>query len=390
MNKSNLIKILCCVCHENFNKKENIPILMENCGHSLCRKCKWKYFDSDLTSSKICPLCKVEITDKNINNQFLKVLNGDNIYCNYCFYPLNEIFIPTKNKQNMDCCIECDKNPKNFSLLEYYEEKTKKENKIIDEDENSKKKKIEKIIEEVKEEKYNVFYDIQNLKRITSKEKLNNYKNVKEFEEIYNKVRSDNTNIKETKENIKNFGQIKKNLEEFVSELKNLKEMVTNMLLTLNDFIYDLQQKFHLNKKYQSNEMNFVDIFEKIKNMNIKNEKYHFFKKKKESEIPNVYNFKKLIYENFIFENSFKSQISNNFNLGAFSMFSNTVKEGKKLFLNLKNLSNSVLSKLNNLKDKFIMFKDKSRVFQNLYKRLIVRDSMNYCYLKHPFFNFDN
>lgn len=75
---------LCEICLEEFNKSAQKPMVLTNCGHSVCLKClvQLKFTQN----SRVCPQCRSEIVDSKPNFSLIKLLanknesNDDKIY----------------------------------------------------------------------------------------------------------------------------------------------------------------------------------------------------------------------------------------------------------------------------------------------------------------------
>lgn len=138
-SKDYFSNLICLICSNDYDLKDNIPKILSPCAHSICKSCLIKLYDSNY----ICPFCKIAINKSpsslNNNTEILSIIKENNVkntfddfvrcyYCkgivvnihiiinkNSCF---NKTQIICKNCAN-DCLKESNIVNNNIDIKEY-------------------------------------------------------------------------------------------------------------------------------------------------------------------------------------------------------------------------------------------------------------------------------
>eukprot|EP00347_Sterkiella_histriomuscorum_P008359 403345403 len=71
--------MVCDQCQQEFDVESRVPMVISQCGHSLCKQCILKLLKTPSSSQKECPLCKTKINQKSLadfitNRTLIKII----------------------------------------------------------------------------------------------------------------------------------------------------------------------------------------------------------------------------------------------------------------------------------------------------------------------------
>lgn len=358
----NLIKfkVECAICCENFSSTTTTlttPLLLENCGHSICKNC---YNEIKSTGSFKCPFCKI-VSDPRLNTSLIELLEHGYLTCSGCYYPVKTKIKECSFTKKGELCFFCSENLKNQGLKNY---------SIISALENNKNnnKGICKLGKEDCEKKYDlkVFGTVCDCDKNVKKENLfsnffktSNLFEKEKYEKVVQKVYDDSKTLYErnkTNDNstfkIKELISFKKNISESLEKIKESWDnfVLSNLKFLENmDLIDDLDRK---SKKFSE------DLFFKIKT-----DSENFSKNDINSLFETVENNK--VLENFGNRLYIKNETGDNFN--------------ELNFIDSLTTFNNKISLLNKSIMKFL------KRFQT--KDTKKQKKTNFLYKTHPFLN---
>lgn len=183
--------IVCPVCYEDFNTESNKPLILDKCGHSLCKKCI-----SNLQETMTCPNCRIKFKKTYPNYALMDVLkstfNSSSDTINY-LDTLQENF--ESYAELLSSNLEANEIFKNSTRR--INEWAEKENELINDYINEK---IQKLIK--KEEK--LLINVREKKRSMIKEcdQLKHKYNLAEHSDILGLKNSIKTKIQKWKNNL--------------------------------------------------------------------------------------------------------------------------------------------------------------------------------------------
>ena len=137
MKNISKLSVECPVCYNDFEAGTTIsqaPLLLENCGHSLCKMCCDNLKGTN--SNFKCPFCKVNSSPKP-NTSLIELLQNGYLTCSGCYYPLRSNIKDCIFNKKGDFCFDCAKDMKgkglkNFSLIRAIESyHVRKDNKCV-------------------------------------------------------------------------------------------------------------------------------------------------------------------------------------------------------------------------------------------------------------------
>lgn len=121
MKNISKLSVECPICYTDFQAgttNSEAPLLLENCGHSLCKMCCDNLKGTNTNFQ--CPFCKVNSSPKP-NTSLIELLQNGYLTCSGCYYPLRSKIKECIFNKKGDFCFDCARDVKgglkNFSLI---------------------------------------------------------------------------------------------------------------------------------------------------------------------------------------------------------------------------------------------------------------------------------
>jgi hypothetical protein len=351
------ISVECAICCEDFCVSLNsssTPYLMENCGHSICKRCY------DEIGSKTCPFCKV-VSEPEVNFTLIDLLENGYLTCTTCLYPLRTDLKNCYFNKKGKFCFSCSKTMrnglKNFSVITAImnHKNSPKSGCKLDKEDCIKKydlKNFEEICDcSTETHEKNLFSNFFKNSTLFDKSKYEIV--VKKVFEDTHSIYDRNKNQNKTVQKLKELISFKNNL---LDSIEKIKESWTNFL-SQNLFFLEKEQLFETLEKESKN--NNETLLLKVKN-----------------DTKNFTDFN----IDILFETAENNKLLDNLN----EKF--VIENGDGFSFN----ENNLIDYLNTLSNKInLVAKDISNFIKNL-KNLNENDSKfktNFSYKKHPFLN---